>query len=177
MKMNLLTPDFILRQRQKPTVAPIEPDKATALLAGRGEGRSADVSVPMTASEIQEKLQLLMTAARTERLEFALPLIEVIQMALALDHAASNTPPGTLTVKGWISLLNNWENQLRSLRRRQIGFSRDFFHEMTERIEFRNTPLVPMIQELVDMMAMAMAEKAEEVAEAQSQQRASVRVG
>ncbi len=172
MKMRLLSSDFSLKQRKRQFVSPIAPETAASLLeqgalnnrslarqdSHDSDGQPGYPQPFLSAIEVHDKLRLMLTLAKTERMDFALPLIEAMQMALALDHASNNAPPGALTVKGWIGLLNNWENQLKLLRPRQLVFACTFFREIPEQMEFRNTPLVPMVQELVDIMELALKE-------------------
>ena len=169
MKMRLLSSDFTLKQRKKPTVSLIEPEKAALLMVQQEqEKREKEFAPPfISATEIHEKLRLLLTMAKTERMDFVIPMIEAMQMSLALDHASHNAPPGTLTVKGWIALLNNWENHLKTMRTRQIDFACEFFREISEQMAFRNTPLVPMVQELVDIMEIALKERVRQNSEEQ----------
>ncbi len=169
MKMRLLSSDFALKQRKKPIVSPIEPEKAADLIERQErERRGKEFMAPfISATEIHEKLRLMLNMAKTERLDFVVPMIEAMQMSLALDHASHNAPPGTLTVKGWIALLNNWEHHLKTMRQRQIGFACEFFREISEQLAFRNTPLVPMVQELVDVMEISLKERLQQTPEEQ----------
>lgn len=114
-----------------------------------GGGATQREEVPL---RIDTSLNRLTEEARLERLEWAVPLIEAMQTILAVEQAAYQTPPGTLTVKGWIGLLNRWESQLGQTRKRQIFFAKPFFQDAWERSENDQSPLAPVLHELVVLM-------------------------
>ncbi|MBF0142580.1 MAG: hypothetical protein HQL57_01990 [Magnetococcales bacterium] len=127
----------------------------TPPLAGMEYAEIPDIPDPVPISTIHKQLTMLVQEAKCERMEFALPLIESLRMTLALDHATGATPPGTLTAKSWLGLLNQWENQLTQLPERQRRFSKSFFRDLASRLEKEASPLFPILLELVEMLEMA----------------------
>ncbi|MBF0620348.1 MAG: hypothetical protein HQL54_00330 [Magnetococcales bacterium] len=104
---------------------------------------------------IQKDLHDLFIGAKLERLECALPLIEAIQDALDSDRSGTSVPAGTLTVKGWMGLLNRWELQLRSIRPSQARYLREYLEEMVTKKNSTKSPLVPMLRELISVVESA----------------------
>lgn len=97
-------------------------------------------------------LDHLSREARTERLDFALPLIEAIRVAFALDQTMGNAPPGTLTVQGWLGLLQRWELLLEEMAPRRIHFAVGFFRELLQRGELERLPMGAVLVQLVALM-------------------------
>ncbi|OSM04962.1 hypothetical protein [Magnetofaba australis] len=116
-----------------------------------GQETAAHAPVAADVQTVRKLLSDLQTQAVDERLECAVPLIESLRLSLALDRASASTPPGALTVKGWMSLLNGWESHLEKMRQRQINYSKSFFEEAVEEAELGASPLAPMLQQLVEM--------------------------
>ncbi|MBF0625872.1 MAG: hypothetical protein HQL82_13815 [Magnetococcales bacterium] len=142
----------------KPALAkPIDPEDAERLLSQeRSRGRAAaPARKDRDGGEIHESLRVLVGSAQRERLEWMVPLVETLQMALALDRAKSGAPPGTLTVKGWMTLLNNWEKQLGAMPARQLDFGKDFVLEACDKATNHRSPLAPILRELGELMAKA----------------------
>lgn len=142
---------------QEPSARPREQPK-TLLLEKRFELEPEDAPQPRQGANRQptmtaeEGIRRLIQEARLERLEWALPLIESMQICMTADRTTSRTLPGAMTVQNWIGLLNRWENQLSQTRKRHIFFAKPFFEDALERSEADNSPLTPILQELVSLM-------------------------
>ncbi|MBF0283381.1 MAG: hypothetical protein HQL51_02880 [Magnetococcales bacterium] len=107
---------------------------------------------PPSGEEIHQALDQLLMEAQNERLEGAMPLIRLMQKSLAVELATRNVPPGTLTVAGWLGLLNRWEEALKQIRKRQIFFAKPFFVDAAERFRRGESPLTSLLDELLELM-------------------------
>ncbi|MBF0425199.1 MAG: hypothetical protein HQL66_05225 [Magnetococcales bacterium] len=159
--------------RSRTLAQPIDPEEAEQLLmglkrsaaraasaavssSGARDGKVAPATVPPPGARdgtaVHDTLRALLGNAKKERLECMVPLIETLQMALALDRTKSGAPPGTLTVKGWLALLNSWEKQLQVMQPRQLGFSKSFVQEAFDKVTLEKSPLTSPLRELLTMM-------------------------
>ncbi|MBF0136983.1 MAG: hypothetical protein H7833_09415 [Magnetococcus sp. DMHC-1] len=139
----------------KPLARPIDPEDAERLLSAQGSGPDRFASTmggSQDNNEVHETLRGFLGNAKRERLECMVPIIETLQVALALDRAKGGAPPGTLTVKGWLALLNSWEKQLQSMQPRQLLFGKSFVQEAVDKVTLEKSPLVPIMRELMHMM-------------------------
>ncbi|ABK43473.1 hypothetical protein Mmc1_0955 [Magnetococcus marinus MC-1] len=142
--------------RREPSMEPRSrrPSSRTAGVQGQDHGYR-----PASVEGLRQQIQEISTRAKDERLECAIPLLESLRMALALDRAAHNTPPGTLTVKGWSSLLSNWEAHIQKSRSRQMVYTKSFFAELAEDGDLKNSPLEPIFQQLVMQIQTTLTQK------------------
>ena len=117
-----------------------------------------NLAYTQSAFGISEILDQLARRARAERLECALPLLDVLRSGFAPEKTVTGVPVGVLTVSVWLELLNHWENLLGTIQQRRLPFLRDFFREsMTMlRLEHANinapASLVQALQELLAMI-------------------------
>ncbi|GAB0056368.1 hypothetical protein SIID45300_00674 [Candidatus Magnetaquicoccaceae bacterium FCR-1] len=102
----------------------------------------------VTQAEIMITLMQLERDLEKERLDCARPLIESLRHALVRDAKMLNTPPGILSVQGWISLLGRWEEDLTHIPARRMRFVRGFFQELQERADVTGSPIGMAIDEL-----------------------------
>ena len=102
---------------------------------------------------ITDILNRLAKRARTERMELALPLINLLRIYFSPERKVPGAPVGVLTVSDWLEMLNSWEELLGNIHPRRIYFMRDFFQEAIAGLPV-NTPgsLVQALQELHSMM-------------------------
>lgn len=102
---------------------------------------------------ISEILTRLAKRAKTERLEAALPLINLLRLCFSPEKKVPGVPVGALTVHDWLELLNSYDEILRTIHQRRLHFMRDFFQESMKTLPV-NTPnsLKQALQELVTMM-------------------------
>jgi hypothetical protein len=105
---------------------------------------------------LEKNLQLLTSLAHSERLECAVNLLQSLQQSLSEDQVNSGTPPGTLTVRGWFHLLSRWERQLEQSRLPQIKYAKPFIEEAMMNRAFVTSPIMPLFQELLEMMMKAL---------------------
>ncbi len=103
-------------------------------------------------TDINRTLNQLSLEVRSERLDFALPLIESMRVSFALNRTMGDTPPGTLTVEGWMGLLNRWERVLEEMPPRRIHFASDFFREVLEQGRLGSSPVVAILEQLLTVM-------------------------
>ncbi|MBF0176328.1 MAG: hypothetical protein HQL63_05700 [Magnetococcales bacterium] len=144
--------------RSRALAKPIDPEEAERMLSGQGTGSgrlASDRRSAQNGDEVHDTLRGFLSNARRERLECVVPLIETLQVALALDRAKGGAPPGTLTVKGWLTLLNSWEKQLQGMQPRQLLFGKTFVQEAVDKVTLDKSPLLPILQELMHMMETA----------------------
>ena len=109
-------------------------------------------------------LDMLSQETKSERMEFALPLIESMRVSFALNKTMGDTPPGTLTVQGWMGLLSRWERILAEMPPRRIHFSIDFFREILDRKELGQSPIGAVLEQLLEMMASYQQEESRQAA-------------
>ncbi|MBF0461406.1 MAG: hypothetical protein HQL87_08420 [Magnetococcales bacterium] len=109
---------------------------------------------------ISDILNRLAKKARAERLEAALPLINLLRLCFAPENKIPGAPVGVLTVGDWLELLNSWEEILTTIHQRRIYFIRDFFQESMAGLPV-NTPssLAQALQELLTMMDALLADQ------------------
>lgn len=102
---------------------------------------------------LNEILTRLAKRAKTERLESALPLINLLRLCFAPEKKVPGAPVGALTVNDWLELLNSYDEILQTIHQRRLLFVRDFFQESIKTLPV-NTPnsLTSALQELVTMM-------------------------
>ncbi|MBF0152228.1 MAG: hypothetical protein HQL64_00575 [Magnetococcales bacterium] len=134
---------------------PIDPEEADQLLSNQRHGSdkfASSVYGSWDGNAVHDTLKGFLSNAKRERLECMVPLIETLQMALALDRTKGGAPPGTLTVKGWLSLLGSWEKQLQGMQPRQLVFGKSFVQEAFDKVTLEKSPLAPLLQELMNMM-------------------------
>lgn len=140
-------------QVMPPPVASAPPPRRPAPAKKRAVwSEESEVPASLTNEAIHQELTELIENARGDRLECAVPLLESLQISLTVEHAARKAFPGTLTVAGWMSLLNRWEALLKNSQKRQIFFAKSFFHEARNREEEQGSPLAPVLRELLVMM-------------------------
>lgn len=101
---------------------------------------------------IHERLGAILAEAKKERLECAIPLIQILQFSLTKEQTSRQTPAGVLTVNGWMNLLNRWDMQLDAVKKRQIFYAKPFFAESLEKLIAVQSPLAILFQELLEMM-------------------------
>ncbi|MEO5349724.1 MAG: hypothetical protein H7836_08770 [Magnetococcus sp. YQC-3] len=102
---------------------------------------------------IGEILNRLAKKAKAERLEAALPLINVLKLFFSPEKKIPGAPVGVLTVSDWLEMLNHWDNILASIQARRIYFIRDFFQESMAGLPVGTPPpLTQALQELLNMM-------------------------
>ncbi|MEG3639115.1 hypothetical protein [Magnetococcus sp. PR-3] len=163
------------RTRREPSIetrnrrpAADAPAKARSAAGSSAKARSAAGSSaksqnhgyrPASVDGVRHQIQEISTRATDERLECAIPLLESLRMALALDRATHQTPPGTLTVKGWSSLLGNWEGHIQKSRARQMMYTKAFFDEIAEDGDYKGSPLEPIFQQLVLVIQSTLEQK------------------
>ncbi|MBF0613726.1 MAG: hypothetical protein G8237_07655 [Magnetococcales bacterium] len=105
-----------------------------------------------TQAEIMITLMQLERDLESERLDCAKPLIESLRHALVRDAQVLHTPPGTLSVQGWLSLLTRWEEDLRHIHARRMRYVRGFFRELQERADIAGSPVGMAVDELAGLL-------------------------
>ncbi len=106
----------------------------------------------VTQAEIMITLMQLERDIENERLDFARPLVDALRHALVRDAQLIGTPPGTLTVHGWISLMERWENELQHIPPRRIRYVKSFFQELQERADIAGSPVGMIVAELTSLL-------------------------
>lgn len=132
----LRTPDF---DDDEMMVAPVRPVKPVA-------------PPQFTEEQVDECLNNFLADAKAERLECLVEAISTFMVVLAADRQKGKKLPGTLTVKGWIGLLNRWEAMLGQFRSRQVFFAKSFIKEALENSALRLSPMAGAFEELVHLM-------------------------
>ncbi|MBF0339925.1 MAG: hypothetical protein HQL95_03055 [Magnetococcales bacterium] len=102
----------------------------------------------VTQAEIMITLMQLERDLERERLDCARPLIDSLRHSLVRDSQVLGTPPGMLSVQGWISLLSRWEEDLRHIPARRLRYVREFFQELQERADVAGSPIGMAVEEL-----------------------------
>lgn len=108
-------------------------------------------------ARIRSLLEDLTQSARLERLELAVPLIDAMRISFALDRAVNGAPDGVLTVQGWIGLMNRWDRALLDIPKRRVHYVHGFFQDFFAKSEAEESPLQPMLRELVDTIGRYLA--------------------
>ncbi|MEO5331272.1 MAG: hypothetical protein H7839_04560 [Magnetococcus sp. YQC-5] len=106
----------------------------------------------VTQAEIMITLMQLERDVEKERLDFARPLIDALRHALVRDTQMAGTPPGTLTVQGWIILLARWEEELQRIPPRRLRYVKSFFQELQERADVAGSPIGMAVGELASLL-------------------------
>ncbi|MEO5345035.1 MAG: hypothetical protein H7834_01500 [Magnetococcus sp. YQC-9] len=106
----------------------------------------------VTQAEIMITLMQLERDLEKERLDCARPLIESLRHALVRDAKMLGTPPGILSVQGWMSLLTRWEDDLNHVSARRMRFVQSFFQELQERADVTGSPIGMAIDELAGLI-------------------------
>ncbi|MBF0125914.1 MAG: hypothetical protein HQM02_01770 [Magnetococcales bacterium] len=106
----------------------------------------------VTQAEIMITLMQLEREVEKERLDCARPLIDALRHALVRDAQLAGTPPGTLTVQGWFSLLARWEDELQRIPPRRARFVKSFFQELQERADVAGSPIGMAVGELTMLL-------------------------
>ncbi|MBF0189048.1 MAG: hypothetical protein HQL50_14090 [Magnetococcales bacterium] len=114
--------------------------------------------------EIQNGIDRLMMDIRMERLEAAIPLVEAMAEAYALERDLGSVQPGALSVRGWMTLISRWERILSELTPRKLIYFKDFFNDMLMRHQDRSSPISFALQGLMDCLGQVQAEKELEAA-------------
>lgn len=102
--------------------------------------------------EVRRLMDSLADSAKIERLESALPLIDALRRAYALEAGGLGLPVGVLTVQSWLELLNQWENALDDMPRRRVQFLQEFFQDAVASNRLEQTSIGPILQELLVLM-------------------------
>ena len=102
--------------------------------------------------ENTQLLDSLESSARLERLEMALPLIDALRAAYAIQEKSHHAPVGVLTVTSWLKLLNQWQETLDLMPKRRVLFLREFFQEAMTNHHLEHTATGPVLQELLVLM-------------------------
>lgn len=121
------------------------------------------VQEAFTREQVEECLQNLLDDAKSERLECLVEAINTFCLVLAAERVYGKNPPGTLTVKGWIGLLNRWEPLLGQFRSRQIFFAKSFLQEALDNSTLRLSPMASAFHELIALMEESLAVPVEHV--------------
>lgn len=106
----------------------------------------------VTQAEIMITLMQLERDVERERLDFARPLIDALRHALVRDAQQAGTPPGTLTVHGWLALLARWEDELQRIPPRRARYVKSFFQELLERADVAGSPIGMAVGELTSLL-------------------------
>ncbi|MBF0192195.1 MAG: hypothetical protein HQL99_13800 [Magnetococcales bacterium] len=106
----------------------------------------------VTQAEIMITLMQLERDLEKERLDCARPLIESLRHSLVRDAQMIGTPPGILSVQGWISLLTRWEEDLQHIPARRLRYVRSFFQELQERADVAGSPIGMAVGELTGLL-------------------------
>lgn len=106
----------------------------------------------VTQAEIMITLMQLEREVEKERLDFARPLLDALRHALVRDAQLVGTPPGTLTVHGWMTLLGRWEDELQRIPSRRIRYVKSFFQELQERADVAGSPIGMAVGELTTLL-------------------------
>ncbi|MBF0439961.1 MAG: hypothetical protein HQL93_12700 [Magnetococcales bacterium] len=106
----------------------------------------------VTQGEIMITLMQLEREIEKERLDCARPLIEALRHALVRDAQMVGTPPGTLSVQGWMSLLARWEEELHHIPARRLRYVMNFFQELQERADVAGSPIGMAVGELTALL-------------------------
>ena len=102
---------------------------------------------------IGEILNRLAKKAKAERLEAALPLINVLKIFFSPEKKIPGAPVGVLTVSDWLDMLNDWDEILANIQSRRLYFIRDFIQESLAGLPVGTpAPLTQALQELLSMM-------------------------
>nr|CRH04788.1 Conserved protein of unknown function [Candidatus Magnetococcus massalia] len=128
------------------------------------EGQELGGYTPISVEKLRSQIAEVTDRAKDERLESAVPLVEALRMALALDRATYKAPPGTLTVKGWESLLKNWEGIIQKSRSRQMVYARAFFDEIAQDVDYAQSPLSALLHQLVIIINATLEQKGQQAA-------------
>ncbi|MBF0628651.1 MAG: hypothetical protein HQL91_10600 [Magnetococcales bacterium] len=105
-----------------------------------------------TQAQIMITLMQLEQELEKERLDCARPLIDSLRHALLRDSKMLGTPPGTLSVQGWIGLLTRWEEELQHIPARRLRYVHGFFQELQERADVAGSPVGMAVEELAGLL-------------------------
>ncbi|MBF0293745.1 MAG: hypothetical protein HQL96_01035 [Magnetococcales bacterium] len=86
------------------------------------------------------------------RLDCARPLIDALRHAVLRDSQMVGAPPGTLTVQGWFTLIERWEDELERIPARRARYVKSFLQELLEQAEVAGSPIGMAIEELCSLV-------------------------
>ncbi|MBF0212650.1 MAG: hypothetical protein HQM00_03680 [Magnetococcales bacterium] len=128
------------------------------------EGITMESRSVVTQAEIMITLMQLERDLENERLDCARPLIDSLRHALVRDAKMIGTPPGILSVQGWISLLTRWEEELQHIPARRMRYVQGFFQELQERADVAGSPIGMALAELNGLLDSHAAKEGSRVA-------------